>query len=160
MASQYNTAAIRELLSAAFSDEDISTLTFDYFPSVYESFSSGMSKGAKIQTLIDYCQRHELVPRLLETVRKSNPAQYNRYRTRLETGERAVSQATSSSQEQESLRRQLAEARANLRLIEERKDEYVMGVEVPLQLIKEERRLQEKIAELEQRLDSASDETL
>jgi len=48
-----------------------------------------------------------------------------------------------------SLRRQLAEARENLRLIEERKSQYVLGVEIPLQLVKEERRLRERIAELE-----------
>jgi len=36
-----------------------------------------------------------------------------------------------------SLRRQLAEARANLRLIEEREAEYVLGTDVPLQLVKE-----------------------
>ena len=54
--------------------------------------------------------------------------------------------------ELESLRRQLAEARTNLRLIEERKAEFVMGTDVPLQLIKEERRLRDRIAELEQQL--------
>ncbi len=54
--------------------------------------------------------------------------------------------------EAESLRRQLTEARENLRLIEERRSEYVMSTDVPLQLIKEERRLQERIAKLERRL--------
>ena len=54
--------------------------------------------------------------------------------------------------EAESLRRQLAAARENLRLIEERKSEYVMSTEVPLQLVKEERRLRERIAALERQL--------
>jgi len=53
-----------------------------------------------------------------------------------------------------SLRRQLAEARANLRLIEEREAEYVLGTDVPLQLVKEKRRLQERIAGLEARLEA------
>jgi restriction endonuclease Mrr len=52
-----------------------------------------------------------------------------------------------------SLRRQLEEARENLRLIEERKSQYVLEVEVPLQLIKEERRLTNRIAELEREVD-------
>jgi hypothetical protein len=56
------------------------------------------------------------------------------------------------SVEAESLRRQLAEARANLRLIEERASEYVLGTDVPLQLVKERRRLEERIAELEAEL--------
>jgi hypothetical protein len=43
-----------------------------------------------------------------------------------------------NGQEQElaSLRRRLAEARENLRLIEERKAEFVMSTDVPLQLVK------------------------
>ena len=48
-----------------------------------------------------------------------------------------------------SLRRQLAEARASLLVIEERKTEYVLTVDISPQLIKEERRLRARIAELE-----------
>ena len=51
-----------------------------------------------------------------------------------------------------SLRRQLDEARENLRLIEERKSQFVLEVEVPLQLVKEERSLRQRIAELENEL--------
>ena len=49
-------------------------------------------------------------------------------------------------------RRQLEVARENLRLIEERNAKYVLEVDVPLQLIKEERRLRERIAELKRKL--------
>lgn len=49
----------------------------------------------------------------------------------------------------QSKQRQLAEARENLRLIEERKAEHVLQVDVPLYLIKEERSLREHIAQLE-----------
>jgi hypothetical protein len=51
-----------------------------------------------------------------------------------------------------SLRRQLAEARANLRLIEERESSHVLSTDVPLELVKEKRRLQQRIADLEARL--------
>jgi len=51
-----------------------------------------------------------------------------------------------------SLRRQLAEAQANLRLIEERESAYVLSTDVPLQLVKEKRLLQKRIADLEARL--------
>jgi hypothetical protein len=51
------------------------------------------------------------------------------------------------------LRHQLAEARKNLQLIEERKSQYVMETDIPLQLIKCEQRLLEHIAELEQRIE-------
>lgn len=56
------------------------------------------------------------------------------------------------SDERESLRRELAEAEGNLRLIRERKAAYVLEVEVPLQLVKEERRLAARIAELREAL--------
>jgi len=54
--------------------------------------------------------------------------------------------------ERASLRSQLENARENLRLIRERKSEYVMETAVPLDLIKQERRLEEQIAGLEGRL--------
>jgi hypothetical protein len=51
-----------------------------------------------------------------------------------------------------SLRHQLDQARENMRLIREREAEYVLGTDVPLQLVKEKRRLGERIANLEARL--------
>ncbi len=66
-----------------------------------------------------------------------------------------VGRASLSTEERESLERQLQSARANLRLIEERKSEYVLETDVPLQLVKEERRLKDRIAELEQNLRGA-----
>jgi hypothetical protein len=57
----------------------------------------------------------------------------------------------------ESLRCQLAEARKNLRLIEEPKSQYVQETDVPLQLIKDERRLLERIEQLEQAIGSKSE---
>jgi len=47
----------------------------------------------------------------------------------------------------ESLRRQLAEMEESLRLIEERKAEYVLQSDIPLQLVKEERNLRRRIEE-------------
>jgi flagellar biosynthesis chaperone FliJ len=52
----------------------------------------------------------------------------------------------------QSLRRQLAEVEENLRLIQERKTEYVQATDVPLQLIKDEQRLEAQIADLRERL--------
>jgi cell division septum initiation protein DivIVA len=60
--------------------------------------------------------------------------------------------AEEKSKESDFLRSQLKETRDNLRLIEERKAQYVLQVDVPLQLIKEERRLRDRIAELERKL--------
>jgi len=52
------------------------------------------------------------------------------------------------SDDHTSLHSQLANAEENLRLIHERKSEYVQQSDIPLQLIREERRLEQRIAEL------------
>lgn len=51
-----------------------------------------------------------------------------------------------------SLQRQVADAEENLRLIKERKAAYVLSTDIPLQYLKEERRLQREIEELRQQL--------
>jgi hypothetical protein len=60
----------------------------------------------------------------------------------------------------ETLRKQLAEARENLALILQRKAEYVLRTDVPLQLIKEERRLTRLVRDLEDEVDQARPITL
>jgi outer membrane protein assembly factor BamB len=55
------------------------------------------------------------------------------------------------------LSRQLVEAREHLQLICERKAQYVMETDIPLQLIKEERRWERHIAALEARLAQTGD---
>jgi hypothetical protein len=57
------------------------------------------------------------------------------------------------------LRQELARMRDHLRLIQERMGQFVLSTEVPLQLVKEERRYQEAIRELEQRLAAAQPPT-
>jgi hypothetical protein len=53
--------------------------------------------------------------------------------------------------ENASLQHQLREARENLALIEERRSEYVLSTDVPLQLVKEQRRLEREVRRLERR---------
>lgn len=48
-----------------------------------------------------------------------------------------------------SLKRRLAEAEENLRLIRERKSEFVRETDIPLQLIKDERRMEQEIEKLQ-----------
>ena len=56
--------------SAALNGEDLTTLCFDHFRPVYEDFATGMSKGDKIQRLLDYCTRREQVEALLVRCRR------------------------------------------------------------------------------------------
>jgi hypothetical protein len=46
---------------------------------VYEQFSTGMSKSQKIQRLIEYCSRHREFPKLLDSLKKTNPAAVEPY---------------------------------------------------------------------------------
>ncbi len=66
--------------------------------------------------------------------------------------EKPISSGAVSRIDTASLRRQLDQARDNLALIEERRSQYVLEIDMPLQLIKEERRLKSQIAELEKKL--------
>jgi hypothetical protein len=81
--SGYDLQAVRELLSAAFSDEEIVTLAFDRFRAVYEDISGAMSKGDKIRRLVDWCDKQVRMDSLLAEVKRRNPKQYARYAARL-----------------------------------------------------------------------------
>jgi hypothetical protein len=60
--------------------------------------------------------------------------------------------ATDSDKGLASLQRRLAEARENLRIIQERESAYVTSTDVPMQLIKDKRRWLDEIANLEQQV--------
>ncbi len=81
--SDQNTAVIRELVTAAFTDEKLTAICFDHFRSVYEDFSSDMGKGRKVQRLLDHCARHDKLEILLRLIGEHNPAQYARFEPRL-----------------------------------------------------------------------------
>jgi FixJ family two-component response regulator len=71
-----NTASVRWLLLNAFSDEEITTFCFDCFRPVYDKFAEGMSFPFKVHLLIEYCDRHGEIAKLLPLVKKHNPAKY------------------------------------------------------------------------------------
>jgi hypothetical protein len=73
-----NTADIRGYLTTTYSDEEISILCSDYFRNVYNDFTTGMTKGQKVQLLVDHCQRRGLIPNLLAALEKDRPEQYQR----------------------------------------------------------------------------------
>ena len=79
---RWNTAAVRDLLSAAFSDEELVTFCFDCFPAVYEELGREMGKGQKVQRLLVHCLRRGQMEELLARVCACNPAQYARFAAR------------------------------------------------------------------------------
>jgi CHAT domain-containing protein len=78
--ARYNIPAIRKLLRDAFNDEDLSIFCYDYFEAVHQSFATGMTLSWKEQLLIEYCERNNLLPRLLDRIRQSYPVQFKKYR--------------------------------------------------------------------------------
>ncbi len=78
-----NSAEIRKLLVDALSDEELTALCYDHFRPVYDKFGDGVSRLRKIQWLIEYCERHRQIEKLLDLVRESNPVQYDRFRERV-----------------------------------------------------------------------------
>lgn len=72
----WDKATIRQLLTTALSEDELTTFCFDHFSSVYNNFSSGMTRGQKVQNLLDYCYRNGQLPRLLRLVEQHYPTQY------------------------------------------------------------------------------------
>jgi CheY-like chemotaxis protein len=72
------TEDIRQFLSEAFDDEEIITLCFDHFRPVHNDFATGMTKRLKIQLLLDYCQRYDVISNLLAAIQKARPEQYEK----------------------------------------------------------------------------------
>src|SRR5512143_931563 len=73
------TGDVRRFLTDAFSDEEIATLCFDHFRPVYENFSTGMSKGQKIQLLLEHCERRDEWPILLPLLRRERPQRFDQF---------------------------------------------------------------------------------
>jgi hypothetical protein len=81
----YDLRAIRDLLTVALDDEELTALCFDHFRGVYEEFSTGMSKRQKVQRLIEYCERHQELDGLLGIIQQLNPVQYSHFEPHLRT---------------------------------------------------------------------------
>lgn len=70
-------ADIRKFTQGSFSDSELETFCFDYFPEVSDEFTVGMLKSKKVLLLIEYCQRRELMANLLAALRKERPKSYD-----------------------------------------------------------------------------------
>jgi hypothetical protein len=66
-------ADLRQFLTDTFNDEEITSLCFDYFPNVHDNFTLGMSKAHRIQSLIEYCQRRDVIPNLHAAIQRARP---------------------------------------------------------------------------------------
>ncbi len=79
----YNLAAIRELVAAAYSEEELRTLCFDHYRIVYERFAAGQSKSAMVLVLVEHADRQGLLDGLLAKIKAANPYQYGQFERRI-----------------------------------------------------------------------------
>jgi len=144
---------LRQILTTYFDAGELRTLCFDLGVD-YDNLPGG-GKADKARELISYLERRGRLPELVRIGRQLRP-DVSWEGTPQATREAPLSPQSVSPERLQaeigSLRRQLAEAEANLRLIEERKSQYVMAVDIPLQIVKQEQVQQKKIADLKERL--------
>jgi hypothetical protein len=72
----FDTGAIRRFIREGFSDEELNHLCFDYFPDVYNDFTSGLTKGQKVQMLLEHCQRQGRWLDLMVTLERERSQAY------------------------------------------------------------------------------------
>jgi formylglycine-generating enzyme required for sulfatase activity len=72
-------ARIRQFVMEFFNDEELNTLSFDYFPFVYNEFTTGMPKSQKVRLLIEGCERRRKIPDLLAALKRERPNSYDDY---------------------------------------------------------------------------------
>lgn len=144
---------LRQIITQYFNAGELRTLCFDL--GVDYDDLPGQGKTNKVIELIGYLQRRDRLPELVEMVRQLRPNAPWTEEQR-QTGWASPSPQRIPPEQMrakvKSLHRQLAEAKENLRLIEDRKAQYVMDVNIPLQLLKQERAQHKKITDLQARI--------
>ncbi len=81
--SKYNIGVVRQLVGAAFGDQELQDFCMDYFYEVYKQFTQGQTKSERVRMLVDYADRKERLDELIDGVREKNPAKYREYERRL-----------------------------------------------------------------------------
>jgi len=81
--THWNSPAVRDLLRAAFEDEEFSIFCYDYFHSVYEKLTTGQNQPDRIQPLVEHVEQYDLQTQLLNCVREANSVAYARFAPRL-----------------------------------------------------------------------------
>jgi sulfatase modifying factor 1 len=68
-----DTAKLRQFINDHFGPQDLNDLLFDYFRSVHEDLTPGMTKQQQISLLLEFCYRHNQMENLLVAVGKMRP---------------------------------------------------------------------------------------
>ena len=73
----YETAKLRYFIQQYFGPDDLDSLLFDYFPTVREEITPGMTKSQQVKLLLDYCPRHGRIPDLLAALQRERPTVFD-----------------------------------------------------------------------------------
>ncbi|MCA9919413.1 MAG: TIR domain-containing protein, partial [Anaerolineales bacterium] len=68
-----DTAKLRQFINKHFGPEDLRTFLFDYFRSVYDDLTDGLTKSRQIALLLEYCHKYKKFPDLLAAIQRERP---------------------------------------------------------------------------------------
>lgn len=156
-AGGYDLAAVRDLLLAAFSADDLRRL-FLYtanaqLRSTIREFGPHDGQTDMVEKAIQFCLTHDLLRDLLGEIQRENPRQYARFESRLQDQHaiKAKRSDAMSTEQHTWLEKELAQHKRNLALLRSKKAVYAAGEE-PLNLLNqidhEEREIQRIQTEL------------
>lgn len=80
----YNLTAVRKLLRASFSSDEINVLAFDLFPDLAIDLPDSMTRSEKIKHILNYAKTRGAVPEIVAYVQRENPFQYQHFAAQLE----------------------------------------------------------------------------
>lgn len=66
-------AQLRPLIIKKLSKDEIRGICFDYFPTVYDDLTAGMTKSQMAELLVGYCLRNGRMPNLRAALHKIIP---------------------------------------------------------------------------------------
>jgi hypothetical protein len=95
--SSYNLAVIHDLLTAAFSAEELRRFCQGHalFQPIIANFGPNHSLNQMADEVVDYCRTYHLWDELLEAIEEKNPRQYDRFRDSLRVSSSSVHSAPS-----------------------------------------------------------------
>ena len=79
---EWTTSAVRELLTAAFSEEELASFCRQHYPTVYEDFTARLGKRQKIRRLLQHCAQEDSTTVLLQLIAAEKPGAYGRFAPR------------------------------------------------------------------------------
>ncbi len=69
----YDTAKLRQFINEFLGPQDLNDLLFDYFRSVHEDLTPGMTRRQQISLLLEFCHQYNQMPNLLAALGKMRP---------------------------------------------------------------------------------------